>query len=235
MSAPADPLPTPPWRSLVQLAVLAAALRLLFLACEPEVRPVGDEWTWIGWSIHSPAGVASPEVRFDPLATGVLFYPPGYPYFVGALYALLGSLGAVKAAQALVGSLLVPAVGGLAARAAGPGAGRWAGLIVALYPELIWFSVHFWSETLFLVLLWWAFERLLAADQRSSTGAAALAGLLWGLAILTRETSLYFTPFAALWLARARGPGLRRGAAFLAVALLSVAPWPSSRSRRPAG
>ncbi len=253
MSAPADPPPAPPWRSLVLLAVLAAALRLLFLAVEPSTRPVGDEWTWIGWSIHSPAGVASPEVRFDPLATGVLFYPPGYPYFVGALYALLGSLGAVKLTQALFAALLVPAVGGVAARVAGPGAGRWAGLIVALYPELIWFSVHFWSETLFLVLLWWALERLLAADGRlapgvnpgarapgahatlvaappnpragGSTAVAALAGLLWGLAILTRETSLYFTPLAALWLARERGPGLRRGAAFLVVALLSVAPW----------
>jgi len=253
MSAPVDASPAPPWRSLALLAVLAAALRLLFLAVEPPTRPVGDEWTWIGWSIHSPAGVASPEVRFDPLATGVLFYPPGYPYFVGALYALLGSLGAVKLAQALFAALLVPAVGGVAARVAGPGAGKWAGLIVALYPELIWFSVHFWSETLFLVLLWWAFERLLAADGRlapgvnpgvrasgahatlvtappnpragGSTAVAALAGLLWGLAILTRETSLYFTPLAALWLARGRGPGLRRGAAFLVMALLTVAPW----------
>lgn len=225
MSAPADAPLAPPWRSLVLLAVLAAVLRVLFLALEPPARPVGDEWTWIGWSIHSPAGVASPEVRFDPLATGVLFYPPGYPYFVGALYALLGSLGAVKLAQALFAALLVPALGGVAARVAGPGAGRWAGLIVALYPELIWFSVHFWSETLFLVLLWWAFERLLAADAQASTDLAALAGLLWGLAILTRETSLYFTPLAALWLARGRGPGLRRGAAFLVVALLCVAPW----------
>lgn len=225
MSPTAEAPAPPPWRTLARLALLAAALRLLFLWLEPATRPAGDEWTWIGWSIHSPAGVASPEVRFDPLAAGVLFYPPGYPYFVGALYALLGSLAAVKAAQALVGALLVPAVGAVAARLFGPRAGLWAGLIVALYPELVWFAVHFWSETLFLVLLWWAFERLLAADDRGSTGAAAVAGLLWGLAVLTRETSLYFTPLAALWLVRGRGAGLRRGAAFLALALLTVAPW----------
>ncbi len=225
MSAlPEAPAP-PPWRGLARLALLAAGLRLLFLWLEPATRPAGDEWTWIGWSIHSPAGVAAPEVRFNPLRTGVLFYPPLYPYFVGAFFALLGSLAAVKAVQALVGALLVPAVGGVAARLAGPRAGLGAGLIVALYPELVWFSVHFWSETLFLVLLWWAFERLLAADQRGSAALAAGAGLLWGLAVLTRETSLYFTPLAAAWLARGRGPGFRRGAAFLAVSLLCVAPW----------
>jgi 4-amino-4-deoxy-L-arabinose transferase-like glycosyltransferase len=77
----------------------------------------------------------------------------------------------------------------------------------------------------FTVLLWWAMERVLAADARGSTGAALASGLLWGLAILTRETVLYFLPFAALWLAWRRAGGARRAAALLAVSAFVVLPW----------
>lgn len=217
-------------RALCALTLVALALRLMFLALEPETRPTGDERTWIGWGTQSPAGVASPEVRFSPLRTGVLFYPPLYPYFIGAVFALGGTLGAVQLAQALVGALLVPLLGGVATRVVGPRAGTRVAALVAFYPDLIWFSVHFWSETLFLVLLWWAFEKLLQADQQRSLGLAVVAGGLWGLAILTRETVLYFTPVAALWLAwrgsvEGRGPARARGALFLLSALLTVTPW----------
>ena len=84
-------------------------------------------------------------------------------------------------AQALLGALLVPAVGRAGALAFGRRAGSGRGGGTAFWPELVWFSTHFWSETVFLVLLWWAIERSLAADARGSTRAAALAGLLWGL------------------------------------------------------
>jgi hypothetical protein len=68
-------------------------------------------------------------------------------------------------------------------------------------------------------------ERLVAADARGSSGAAAASGLLWGLAILTRETVLYFLPVAALWLAWRRAGGVRRAVLLLAVSALVVLPW----------
>jgi 4-amino-4-deoxy-L-arabinose transferase-like glycosyltransferase len=220
------------------LTLLALVLRLAFLAYEPETRPTGDERTWIGWGTQSPAGVASPEVRFSPLKTGVLFYPPVYPYFIGLFFTLTGSLLGVRIVQACLSTLLVPAVGRVAARLGGPRAGLWAAAIVAVYPELIWFSVHFWSETVFLVLLWWALERVLEAGTRARCGAAIAAGLLWGLAVLTRETVLYFTPVAALWLgwrawvhgrgagdARALRRAARQGLLFVLLTVAVVAPW----------
>ncbi|HET7292828.1 MAG TPA: hypothetical protein VFM88_10405, partial [Vicinamibacteria bacterium] len=94
----------------------------------------------------------------------------------------------------------------------------------AVYPDLVWYTAHFWSETLFLVLVWWGFERLVAADAERTRADALAAGLLFGLAILTRETALYFVPIAALWLG-AR-PGRRRLAgAFALAAALVVVPW----------
>lgn len=209
-------------KALTLLTFAGLGARLLFLALEPPTAPVGDETMWTTWGAQV---LPSPEVRFSPLAFRLIFHPPLYPYFIGWLYALFGTLAAVKVAQAVVSSLLVPALGRVGSALFGERAGLLAAGIAAFYPELIWFSAHFWVETLFVALLWWGFERLLAADREASTRTAAVAGLLWGLAILARETVLYFLPLAALWLAGRRPRGLVRAAAFLALALAAVAPW----------
>jgi hypothetical protein len=207
-------------RVLFALTVLALALRLLFVWAEPETRPIADETMWVN------AGVTKlPAADFSPLRFRYVFHPPLYPYFIAGLFALFGSLTAVKLAQALVAALLVPAVGRLGTAALGPRAGLAAAAIVAFYPELVWFSVHFWAETLFLTLFWWAFERVSAADRDDSTPNAAVAGLFWGLAVLTRETILYFAPIAALFLLWRRPRGAHRAAAFLLTLALTVAPW----------
>jgi hypothetical protein len=129
--------------------------------------------------------------------------------------------------QAVVSALLVPAVGRIGARVFGPRAGLLAAGCAAFYPELVWFAAHFWVETIFVVLVWWGFERALEADAQARLGASAAAGALWGLAVLARETLLYFVPLAALWMAwgRRRDGGVRRAAVLVLSAVLVVAPW----------
>ncbi|MFI5184581.1 MAG: ArnT family glycosyltransferase [Vicinamibacteria bacterium] len=209
-------------RPLVVLTLAGLALRLGFLALEPSTALAGDEHTWTTWGAEVlPSG----DVGFSPLRFRLIFYPPAYPYFIGVTYTVFGSLMAVKVCQALVSAALIPAVGLLGRRTFGPPSGIAAATIVAFYPDLIWFSTHFWSETLFMVFLWWSFERLLAADAGRPRDAVA-AGLLWGLATLTRETILYFLPVAALWLAwRSGRPGVARGATLLLTASLVIVPW----------
>ena len=97
-----------------------------------------------------------------------------------------------------------PRRGRAGALAFGRRAGLLAAAAAAFYPELVWYPAHYWSETVYLLLLWGAIERTLAADARGSRRVAAVAGLLWGLATLTRELSLYLVPIAALWLLRPR-------------------------------
>jgi hypothetical protein len=209
-------------RRLVALTIAALLVRAAFLVLEPSTHPVGDERTWTDWAKN----LASPRVQYSPLRIHLIFYPPVYPYFLAALYGATGAFEAARWAQAAVSCLLVPAVGLAGARAFSPRVGLWAAAVTAFYPDLVWFSVHFWSETVFMVLLWWAIERLLAADEGGGIGRAAAAGLLWGAAILTRETVLYFAPLAALWLAaRRRGRAGAQAAALLAATLLVVAPW----------
>jgi hypothetical protein len=215
-------------RRLALLTAAGLAVRIAFLLLEPRARLAGDESTWTTLAFR---GVLLPRHAFSPLKSPILFYPPAYPYFIAAVYAGLGGLTAVKWAQAMMGALLAPAVGCAGRLAFSARGALLAAAAAAFYPELVWFSVHFWSETLFLVLLWWGFERLLAAHATGRYGAAVAAGVLWGVAALTRETALYFAPVAALWLAwhrreggrESRRPGL--GAAFLAASILTVAPW----------
>jgi len=207
-------------RGLLALTGAALLLRLLWIVLEPATSPVADETMWVNWGTRE-----LPAVAFSPLRLRFIFHPPLYVYFVGVLDAVFGSLEAVKYAQAVVGTLLVPAVGLVGRRAYGERAALVAAGIAAFYPEIVWFVAHFWAETVFTVLLWWAIERTTAADESGSLLLAAGAGALFGLATLTRETVLYFLPFAALWLAWRRAGGVRRAGVFLATALVVVVPW----------
>jgi 4-amino-4-deoxy-L-arabinose transferase-like glycosyltransferase len=209
-------------RGLVALTLAGLAVRLLWVALEPATSPVADETMWLSWGSQN---LLSPEVRFSPRRLLFVFHPPLYVYFVGVPFELFGTLEAVKYAQCLAGALLVAALGLVGRRAFGENAGLVAAGLAAFYPELVWFASHFWAETVFTTLLWWAMERLLAADAGRGVRAALASGLLWGLAVLTRETVLYFLPLAAAWLAWRRAGGARRAAALLATAALVIVPW----------
>ena len=209
-------------RGLLALTLAGLAVRLLWVALEPATAPVADETMWVSWGSQT---LLSPDVHFSPRRLLFIFHPPLYLYFVGVPFAIFGSLEAVKYAQCVAGALLVPALALAGRRSFGERAGLLAAAIAAFYPELVWFVSHFWAETVFTVLLWWAMERLLAADGENGMKAALGSGLLWGLAVLTRETVLYFLPFAALWLAWRRAGGARRATVLLATAALVIVPW----------
>jgi Dolichyl-phosphate-mannose-protein mannosyltransferase len=230
-SPPADPAAPRPGvdRTLLLLTLLAFAVRALYLLLEPRCDLTGDEASWIALGIHE---LGRPHRGLSPLRNTFVFYPPVYPYFIAVLYRAFGTLAAVQWAQASAGALLVPAVGAAGTLAFSRRAGRLAAVFTVFYPDLVWFSVHFWSETLFLVFLWWAIERTLRADAVRSAWVAGGAGVLLGLATLTRELAMYLAPLAALWLLRPRGGKWRppagagsRAALLLLGLVLTVAPW----------
>lgn len=235
MSSPQPPSalePKPARLSLSLLLLTGAAflVRAIYLLLEPACGPTGDEPSWIALGIHE---LGRPRRGLDPFQVKFVFYPPFYPYFIAVLYRAFGALAAVQWVQAVAGSLLVPAVGRVGERAFGRRAGLLAASFVVIYPDLVWFSVRFWSETLFMVFLWWAIERTLRADDARSVRVAAVAGVLFGLAALTRELALYLAPIAAVWLLRPRLEGtwrpspqaLKHVAALALGLVLCVAPW----------
>ena len=209
-------------RRLLLLTLAALAVRVAWVWLEPETVPLADENMWLTWG----AGVLpSAEVAFSPLKLRFIFHPPLYLYLVGAASELLGNFSSLRYVQALLGATLALSVGLVGRRLSSEAAGLAAAAWAAFYPELVWFVSHYWAETVFTVLLWWGMERLSAADEDGSSPAAIVAGVLFGLAILTRETVLYFVPLAGLWLAWRRAGGPRRAAFFVGATLLVVAPW----------
>jgi hypothetical protein len=208
----------PRLRAPLVLFAVALAVRAAFVLLEPPSRRVDDEPVWIALGQEVAAG------GFSPIAVPQIFHPPLYPYLVGAATTAFGGLAAVKWAQVAIGALLAPILYFLGLRTFGARVGVAAGAFAALYPELVWYCAHFWSEIVFVTLLWWAFERLLASEN-GSTRAAAAAGVLWGLAVLTRETVLYFVPLAAWWLLRGGASGRRRAGAYLLASAAVIAPW----------
>jgi hypothetical protein len=211
----------PSVRALGTLFVAALASRAIFVLFEPATRLVADERVWVAIGRQ----VASPEVFFSPLRYTQIFHPPLYPYLVGGLEHLTGTLEAVKWVQVVLGALLAPIVMRVGARAFSARIGLLAGWITALYPEIVWYTAHFWSEIVFLTLLWGGIERLMGSEETGGTGRAAAAGILFGLAALVRETALVAAPLAALWLVFGRWRGVRRALAFLGACVLVVLPW----------
>jgi hypothetical protein len=241
MSTSDEPGPERFRRGLILLTALSLTVRAAFLLLEPKIPLMGDESSWADLAIHGLAGLRHP---LSPWTRHLIFYPPAYPYFIAVPYYLSGSLVLAKSLQVGLGALLVPAIGLVGRCVFSPRIGLLAAGITAFYPELVWFSAHIWSETLFMVLLWWAFERTFAADATGRLSAAVAGGVLCGLAALTRETALPLAPLTGLWLTwtglgrrndaseadeargRATNPrALARGAAFVLATVLTIAPW----------
>ena len=224
---------------IVAFAVLAAlAVRLLFGFGYWVNKPLThDEHEYLelgrniaagrGFSYDEPAGPATERFGRAPL----------YPLLVASVAVLVPPAAlpaALKAVQALLGAVTVLLLAAVARRAAGPKAAAVTAWVAALYPPLVWMSAYLLSETVYATLAW-ANVLMLARltdgaepDRRDTTArrtAPALlgAGVLAGLAALTRPAHLFFLLLTVCWLLVRRRPAWA-GALALG-ALLVIAPW----------
>jgi 4-amino-4-deoxy-L-arabinose transferase-like glycosyltransferase len=162
---------------------------------------------------------------------------PGYPAFL-ALVSVFAPLPAnpqsvpasVKVAQTVVGAIGIILIGVLARRVAGPASGALAAVIASAYPPLVWICAYALSEALYSVLalltvltLWHFIDRAGARAATTGVGGVVLAGLIAGLAALTRPAMVLFLGLCAAWLAarRLRWPAV----GFIVGAAAVLAPW----------
>ena len=101
--------------------------------------------------------------------------------------------------QIALGTLLVALAATLGTALFDSRTGLAAGLLAALYPGLIVHSHTLWSETLFAVLVTASLLGVVQVEQRRQWRVAALAGLGFGVAALTREVALPLAGACALW------------------------------------
>jgi hypothetical protein len=245
---------TGPWRDVLCVAAVAAAVRAV----------------WVLFMSREPAGLSDPilyvtSARFisegegyrSLLGTPTSYYPPGYPYFLGAARWVLSLVGA-EDQLVLTAGLLQALLGGVAAgalviagrRLGGRAVGLVAGLVLALWPNLIAYTSVMLSESLF-VALWAVFLAALVhldGDRHDDAGAgggsdadgaatriwpprvpAIIAAASLGAACLVRpQSALLAVPAAGLAWALARvgwRATLARMAVLSAGVVLVVMPW----------
>jgi 4-amino-4-deoxy-L-arabinose transferase-like glycosyltransferase len=100
-----------------------------------------------------------------------------------------------------------------------------AAAFVAFDPVSTWYAAHFWAEPVFVLLLWFGIERVMAGDATGRLLPIATGGFAIGIAALTREPALYVLPLVAAWVGLGRRKrSLLQAGLLLAVALLTVAP-----------
>ncbi len=170
--------------------------------------------------------------EYDPRGIPTSFRAPGYPAFLALVYAISGvgprRFFAARLAQALLGATLVPLSWALAHRVGfGERAARWAAIIVAVCPLLVIYPLALASENLFVPLLALSLVLVLRASERGWVRDYVLAGLVLGLAALTRSIVAGFVPLAVAWLwwGSEKRASLRNYALLILCFLLVTVPW----------
>lgn len=216
-----------------ELQLLAAAIalglvvRVVYVLVTWDHTLVGDEpeyhmqgayiadgkWFWS----DTPYGIPHPSA----------WKTPGYPLFVGALYAIGGEKpDAVMLLQVLaLGPLTIALTWLLGRRLFGPWVGTAAAFVAAVHPFVWQFEARLFAEALATPLTLGIL--LLVLDRRPTVRHVLAAGALAGVLILVKPSAV--TILGAIVPAILIGAGWRRGVSQAALAagvcVLVIAPW----------
>jgi tetratricopeptide (TPR) repeat protein len=132
---------------------------------------------------------------------GAFFQAPLYPLFLSIIYRVFGhDLLAVRAIQAVLGSLSVVLIYYIGRRCAGRAVAIAAGTIYALYAMAVHFDSEVLRPALVVFLALSSTALLIKTRPKGGYALAAFAGILLGLASIARPTALLFLPLAFLWM-----------------------------------
>lgn len=208
--------------------LVALAVRVAVVVATPGFEPVHDALDYQRHAQSIAAGDGYPESVVALEGGDTAFRPPGYPFVLGAVFAVSGdSLTAGRLAGALFGAIAAALAGMLAGRLLGARAGLVAGLLAAVFPPLALLAASLTVEPLFIALALGAILATLAWRDGGGLRYAALAGLLCGLAVLTRFNGLVLLLPLLVGVATA-APATRRTPAAVAlcgITLLVMVPW----------
>lgn len=127
---------------------------------------------------------------------------PGYPLFAGAIYKLFGSFLPVVFVQVIMNSLIPLITMWLALRISSrPSVAYLAGLMTALEPHLILYTLSLSSEGLFVICFLSFLVFFIRLLERRRTADIFLAGLFLSIAAIIRPSFAYFLPVGVLILA----------------------------------
>jgi 4-amino-4-deoxy-L-arabinose transferase-like glycosyltransferase len=213
---------------LLAILVVALAARVAVVVATPDFKPIFDaaDFDRHAASISAGDGYPSPQLG---LPGPTAFRPPAYPIALALIHKIGGGWTAERLLGALLGVVTVVLVFLIARRLWGRTVGLTAGAICAVFPPLVLLNVSLLSETLFVPLTLAAVLAVLEYRDGRYLRWAVIAGVLCGLAVLTRTNGLLMVVALALgaWVVRPRWSrsALAGPVAVLAATAVTFAPW----------
>jgi hypothetical protein len=143
--------------------------------------------------------------EYDPRGVLTSFRAPGYPAFLAVVYKLGGlenRFFIVRLVQTVLGALLAPLTFALARRTfpEKEKIAKAASVVAAAYPMLVVYPFALATENTFMPLILGGTVMLLKAAETRRWRDYLLAGVLFGIAALTRSVIVAILPFVLLWL-----------------------------------
>ncbi len=179
----------------------------------------GDGFSWPRDSHYYPTN-GEPE----PTA----WQAPVYPYIIAAAFHFLGTFSRASALFLIIFQILISApvcilLFKLGRRLFNTNTGLLAGLIFALYPPAVHFAIQKIALANLLVFLLLLFLlQLLQLAENPSISKATLAGITFGIGLLTDPTIAGFLPLALGWLFFRCSGEYRRRVTAVAIMLLAI-------------
>jgi len=211
-------------RWLLLLVCVALSARLVWCVALANRQPKFDERHYLALAANLAAGKGYVDQAGHPTA----YWPVGYPVVLAASYRLFGHSPLTGILlQVVVGITTCIVVSRIGTLAFGVGVGRLAGLLLAVYPNHVFYATLYLTEPLFTLFLAVAVALTLQGCTRGMAATAA-GGLVLGLAALVRPVVLLLPLALPLWYRRLglrwRGV-LARTLVMGLCTLLAVSPW----------
>ncbi len=212
------------------IVAVALVARIAVIAADTGYVPQQDAWDYDRHARSIAEGDGYPPSYYAADGGPSALRAPGYPYFLGFVYSFTGnSITAGRIANALLGALAVWLIYLIVRRLWGARPALVAAAIAAVFPPLVLLSRDLLSESLFIALELGTVLCVLEYRRLRHLRWAAAAGLLGGLAALTRNPgpALAIPVLVGLWVFRPRlsRAALKAPALALAVMVLAVLPW----------
>lgn len=217
-----------PSTALIVIVLLALAVRVGVVIATPGFTPIFDAADFDRHAVSIASGHGYPKPQLAPQGPSA-FRPPLYPLALAVVHKAHGGQTALRLLGALLGAVTVGLIYLLAARIWNRRVAAVAGGMAAVFPPLVVLSASYLSELLFIPLVLAATLAAFGYRNDPRIRWAAAAGVLTGLAALTRTNGLLLVVALGIgvWILR---PLFSRRAlaapAVLAVAAaLTVTPW----------
>jgi len=153
---------------------------------------------------------------------------PVYPLFLGVIYGLFGQdIIVIRIVQSVIGACIAVLIAIMARRIGGQEVGALAGIVWSIYPLGVFIAGLVYPTTVVTILLGCGVLCLVGqADKDLQPRSIVLAGILFGLAAVTKPVALVTVSPIVLWMTYWRRTGhLLLTILFLFSVALPVVPW----------